>query len=242
MTHRQFQIELERRLQLIDPTLKLDHKLSSDQLFSLLNEAVDKFWKTRYSGINYKLKGFEQNQKRIDDLRSLVKSKVYTENDIIANTTSDYNIILPNDYNVLLGDTVEITPIDNTDACWKKDIAGNYIPYSSDTIESTIETKDKQLTNSLSEHHLKYCKARPLRLISGSNITLLTDGQYKVYKYTIQYLSKPTKIGIGSLSTEYVDLPESTHMEIVKMAVQIYAATIPTQNYNSYSSEVNTME
>lgn len=241
MTHRQFQIELERRLQLTDPTLKLDNKLSSDQLFSLLNEAVDKFWKTRYSGINYKLKGFEQDQKRTDDLRSLVKNKIYDYNEIIIDNESKYHVTLPIDYNILLGDTVEILPNDDNPQ-WKKDSQNNYIPFSADTIESTIETKDKQLANSLSEHHLKYCKARPLRLISGSDIMLLTDGQYKVSGYSISYLSKPSKIGQGSLSVEYTDLPESTHMEIVKMAVQIYAATIPTQNYNSYSSEVNTME
>lgn len=242
MTHRQFQIELERRLQLIDPTLKLENKLSSDQLFSLLNESIDKFWKTRYSGINYKAKGFEQNQKRIDDLRTLVKSKVYTDTDITTNSTSNYTVTLPVDYNILLGDTVEIIPISSNHTCWEKDNSGNYIPHSSDTIESTIETKDNQLANSLSEHHLKYCKARPLRLISGSNITLFSDGQYKVSKYSISYLSKPSKLGQGSLSVEYTDLPESTHMEIVKIAVQLYAATIPTQNYNSYSNEVNTME
>ena len=46
MTPREFQIETERRIQLIDPTTAKENKLSSDTIYSLLNEAVDKFWKT----------------------------------------------------------------------------------------------------------------------------------------------------------------------------------------------------
>lgn len=38
-----------------------------------LNEAIDRFIKTRYSGMNVKRESFEQSQKRTDDLRSLVK-------------------------------------------------------------------------------------------------------------------------------------------------------------------------
>jgi hypothetical protein len=61
MTDRQFQIEFERRLQLMDPELVRTNKLSSDTIFSFINEAIDKFYKTRYSGINAKSEGFEQS-------------------------------------------------------------------------------------------------------------------------------------------------------------------------------------
>ena len=42
-----------------------------------LMAGLDKFIKTRYSGINYKRTAFEQDQKRIDDLRTLVTNKTY---------------------------------------------------------------------------------------------------------------------------------------------------------------------
>lgn len=73
MTDRGFQIEFERRLQLMDPNLVIKDKLSSDTIISFINEAIDKFYKTRYSGVNFKAQGFEQTQKRIDDLRTLIK-------------------------------------------------------------------------------------------------------------------------------------------------------------------------
>ena len=241
MTDRKMQIEFERRLQLMDPELVLTNKLNSDTIFSFINEAIDKFYKTRYSGANSKAEGFEQSQKRIDDLRNLIKTESYTE---IKSEGSVYSIELPEDYVILLGDTVGIQPSDDyIYNCWKMDEDGEYIIKKVDTIEATIETIDRQLSNSLSEHKLKYSTARPLRLIQGNKVNLYTDGNYKVSEYSITYLSKPEHLDSKHITnTEYTSLPEHTHMEIVKMAVQLYMATKPVQHYSVYSSEVNNME
>lgn len=225
----------------MDPELVTTNKLNSDTIFSFINEAIDKFYKTRYSGINSKSEGFEQSQKRIDDLRNLVKTEEYFA---ITNTDNRYEVELPNDYVMLLGDTAGIQPLDDyNDPCWKRDEDGDYIIKRNDTIEATIETIDRQLGNSLSEHRLKYCTARPLRLIQGNKIYLYTDGKYKVSEYTITYLSKPVLLDSKNITnTEYTSLPEHTHMEIVKMAVQLYLATKPMEHYSAYSTEVNYME
>lgn len=69
-----------------------------------MNEAKDKFYITRYTGINYKQKGFEQDQKRIDDLRTLVKTKKYSDGEITAEDNR-YSVEFPEDYVILLGDT-----------------------------------------------------------------------------------------------------------------------------------------
>lgn len=45
----------------MDPELSSTKKLNSDTIFSFINEAIDKFYKTRYSGINSKGEGFEQS-------------------------------------------------------------------------------------------------------------------------------------------------------------------------------------
>lgn len=225
----------------MDPELISTKKLNSDTIFSFINEAIDKFYKTRYSGINSKGEGFEQSQKRIDDLRSLIKTATF-DYDIIRQG-SVYKIELPNDYVLMLGDTATITPTAGNEQCWEKDEYGEYIPKSTDTIEATIETIDRQLNNSLSEHLLKYCTARPLKLIQGDNVLLYTDGKYQVSSYTITYLSKPQLLNPTNItSDEYTSLPEHTHMEIVKMAIQLYLATKPMQHYSAYSTEVNNME
>lgn len=122
MTDRQLQIEFERRLQLMDPTLVSSNKLNSDTIFSFINEAIDKFYKTRYSGINSKNEAFEQSQKRIDDLRGLIKTITYT-NDTeashkIINEDTVYKVELPEDYVLMLGDTASITPAEGYEMCW----------------------------------------------------------------------------------------------------------------------------
>ena len=241
MTIRQLQIEFERRLQLMDPELVGTNKLNSDTIFSFINEAIDKFYKTRYSGINSKSEGFEQSQKRIDDLRNLIKTTIFT--DQIINEGNIYKVELPKDYVLMLGDTAGITPLDEYAQCWELNENGDYVIKYNDAIEATIETIDRQLNNSLSEHLLKYCNARPLKLIQGNDVLLYTDGKYKVSEYKITYLSKPLFIDSSNIAnTEYTSLPEHTHMEIVKIAVQLYLATKPMQHYSAYSTEVNNME
>lgn len=242
MSPRNMQIEFERRLQLMDPNLVIKEKLTSDTIISFINEAIDKFYKTRYSGINFKVQGFEQTQKRIDDLRTLIKNKKYTEGSINKSDRNSYSVELPEDYVLLLGDTAGIQP-SNLNECWETNERGEYIIKYIDTLESTIETLDRQLGNSLSEHKLKYCQARPLKLIQDNNVILYTDGNYKISEYQITYLAKPSKIDPSNITnTEYTDLPEHTHMEIVKMAIQIYLATKPMQHYNAYSNEIASME
>lgn len=242
MSPRELQIEVERRLQLINPELSLAGKLPSDTIMSFINEAIDKFWKTRYSGLNYKQRGFEQDQKRTDDLRTLVTKHTYKDTNISKINQVEYTVTLPDDYVILLGDTAGISPADGViNNCWEKDALGNYKIKYSDTIEGTIETVDRIKENSLSEYHLKYTKAKPIRLIQDNTITLYTDGNYKVAEYTIEYLKKPSKVDLKTNPTdEYTDLPSHTHMEVVKLTVQLILATLP--NYNVYSNEVNSME
>lgn len=235
MTGIQFQEAFEREINQFNDIF---NKPTSTETEYWLNQGLEKFYKTRYSGINFKQLGFEQNQKRIDDLRTLV-SKVTSE----PTSTNDetYQVVLPKDYFALLGDTAGIQPVDDNE-CWEKE-NGEYVIKYTDTIESTIETVDRDKQNSLSEYRLKYCFARPLRLIENNNIILYTDGNYKVSSYTLTYLKRPSKIDIHtSPYSEYTNMPTHTHSEIVKLAAQMYIENKGNQRYNSYSNEVNTME
>jgi hypothetical protein len=109
MTFIELQEAFELEINVLDDAFK---KPKSSDIEWWLNRGLEKFWKTRYSGINYKQKGFEQNQKRIDDLRTLVTKKSYADADITTTSKSEYDVTLPNDYVVLLGDTAGISPAD----------------------------------------------------------------------------------------------------------------------------------
>lgn len=229
----------ELEINLLDDNI--NKPATSDSEF-WLNKGLEKFWKTRYSGINNKGRGFEQDQKRVDDLRTLVTVKYYESTNAISN--SEYSIELPKDYLLLLGDTASILPLDNScNKCWSTDEKGRYIPRKTDTLEATIETIDRQLENSLSEHRLKYCQARPLRLIRGNNVYLYTDGHYQVSAYDLTYLRKPQNINIHSYPyDEYTDMPEHTISEIVRLAAKMYIENQKDPRINTYSQEINEME
>lgn len=209
-----------------------------------LNAGLDKFWKTRYSQMNVKREGFEQTQKRIDDLRLLITNYLYENIDIVTEKGSLYTVTIPEDYAILLGDTAGITPLDGVNMpCWEKDSDGNYVIKYSDTIEGTIDTIDRIKENSLSEYRLCHSKARPIRLVVGDIIELHTDGKYKVSKYRINYLRLPSKIDLHTAPfDDYLDMPEHSQSEIVKLAVQMYLENQTDKRYQSYTEEVNSME
>lgn len=233
--HEAFEIELN----VLDDGLNKPKSMDTEWW---LNKGLEKFWKTRYSGMNPKQLGFEQNQKRIDDLRTLISVEEYDKDKISVINNSLYSISLPEDYLIHLGDTAGIQPI-GINECWELDENGEYIIKYDDTIESTVETIDKQLKNSLSEHKLKYCTARPLKLIQGNEIKLYTDGQYRVSTYRLTYLRRPKHIDIHSDPfAEYTDMPEHTHSEIVKIAAQMYIENQSNQRLNTHNAEVQEME
>lgn len=209
-----------------------------------LNAGLDKFWKTRYGENNFKRDSFEQTQKRIDDLRTLVTEHTFDKNEITKISNNLYTVNLPENYLIMLGDTAGISPADGIDnQCWEKDENGVYIVHYSDTIEGTIETLDRIKENSLSEYHLHYTKAKPIKLIANDSVKLYTDGKYKVSTYTMQYLRKPNRIDIHTNPyEEYADMPEHTHLEIVKLAAQLYIENQLNPRYKSYSNEVVSME
>lgn len=234
-----FEIELNK----LDDNMT---KPTSNVTEYFLNAGLDKFWKSRYSQNNFKREAFEQSQKRIDDLRTLVKEHEYSSSDI--NYTSQglskgcrwSEVTLPKDYVLLLGDRAGISPAPGKDnECWDKDENGKYIPHYSDPIEGTIDTLDRIKENSLSEYHLKYTYAKPIRIMLEDSIRLYTEDTYIVSNYIIQYLRKPNKIDIhANPYAEYTDMPEHTHLEIVKLAAQLYIENQADQRYNSYTQEV----
>lgn len=273
MTYLELQASFELEINKIDANLE---KPKSVDIEYWLNRGLEKFYKTRYTGVNVKGLGFEQDQKRIDDLRTLISVKSFDldrsynivqekpsaseGNKILIDDSwleleqswdkiykvekNGFAVRLPKDYVVLLGDQASIEPTRAEDIqCAERDEDGNIIPWTDDTIEATIETIDKQLRNSLSEHRIKYNRARPLRLIRNNIITLYTDNNYDIVKYNIHYLRRPKEIDIHKDPRgQYEDMPEHTHYEIVKLAVQMYLENQTNNRYETYSNEVNYME
>lgn len=234
MKYIELQEAFELELGVLDDNL---NKPSTSDIEYWLMAGLDKFIKTRYSGLNIKRTGFEQDQKRIDDLRTLIVERSYQ----FTIYPEEYTIELPSDYMITLGETASI--FSSTDPCWPKASNGQPRTKRTDVLEATIENIDRQRQNSLSEHRLHANTARPLRLYRGNNIYLYTDGNYSIKTYSLTYLRIPKRISLTAAPfDEYADMPVSTHQEIVKLAAELYLENEANPRYQTYLNEVNTME
>ena len=71
---------------------------------------------------------------------------------------------------------------------------------------------------------------------------MLTDGKYKIFKYTLGYLRNPNKISLEKPLGEYSEFPEIIMPEIIKTAAQMYIENKSDQRYQTLTNEVNTQE
>jgi hypothetical protein len=178
-----------------------------------INQSLERFIKQRMYGNNYTKESFEQTQKRINDLRTLVTEiNISTSTSIIK--PNSYSATLPNDYLFTIGEEVDIQFIKNS-------------------ILTTIRQAVKQITsdnyrqeidNPMSEFILNYYQAMPLRLYQGSIILLISDGNYTIPTYYLRYIKTPNKLVLGTPGineTNTCELPTETHSEIVIEAVKL---------------------
>ncbi|HKL13111.1 MAG TPA: hypothetical protein VJ907_05845 [Halanaerobiales bacterium] len=218
----------------LDKTSALEvPSFESEELDHWLNKAIERFVKTRYSGVNVKKESFEQTQKRIDDLRTLVKST-----DLILYARS---VEFPNAYIV-----------DDEENDWPSD----YLFTISEEALATINGEEKRvgvvqcthdeyreaIDNPYSEHILHYNSAKPLRLFYEYNVILITDGQYTLSNYYLTYLRVPATVDFDADTPIDCDLPEHTHSEIVDMTVNMLLENIEQPRYKTHSAEVAMME
>lgn len=203
-----------------------------------LNKSILQFVKTRYSGVNVKQESFEQTQKRIDDLRTLIKEIQLTPHLILTSgNTVTYQINLSatgivghlpvTDYLFRVGEEVTIQFFDS--------YTNQNISSVQGVTECTSDTYNTQLENPFSEHILYLKKAKPLRLFKGDLIDLVTDGNYIITHYRLKYIKQPATVSITTNIS--CDLPVHTHHEIVDICVAMLLENIESNRYQSFKQE-----
>ena len=224
-------ISFEREINKLDDTI--EKPLTDDSLY-WLNQAVSKFIKTRFNGSAPHYTSYEQNEKRTVDLSKLISSKTYTDFTVNTNTNYEsYTVDYPQDFMFTLNEDVNIASKDTNN------------PYNLDTcvFECTSDSFMYRINNSLTDFHYRHHRARPLRIRTNNGVSLLTDGNYKISKYTLGYLRKPTEITLDDPLNEYTDFPDIIIPEIVKIAAEMYIENKNIQQrYQTLVNEVNTQE
>lgn len=221
----------EREINMIDNVV--DKPSTDDSLF-WLNQAVVKFIKVRFNGDRIHGTSYEQNEKRRDDLIKLYSMKTFLSKDMRKNSLEpsydSYEIIYPEDFLFSLNEDVVIS--DNN---------GDH-KLNTCMFECTQDSFMYRVNNSLTDFHYRYHRARPLRVRISDGCLLLTDKQYKIYKYSLGYLRKPEEITLDNPFDEYTDFDDTIMPEIIKIAAQMYLENKKDQRYETITQEVSTQE
>lgn len=244
MTNLQILESFEREINKFDNSVL---KPNTDASLYWLNQAVKKFIKTRYNGDLVHKTGYEETEKRFRDLSNLLTTIQYTKSDnsqIInpyklseevsygnyTQTTLDY----PSNFLYTLSETVEISNVtDNEDSKITK-----WVP----VFECTADSFMYRVNNSLTDFHYRNQYARPLRVRTSTGCALLTDGNYTINRYNLQYLRKPNEISLSKPFEEYTEFDGVVLPEIIKIAAQMYLENTAEERYETITNEVNTQE
>lgn len=203
---------------------------TEDSLF-WLNQAVTKFVKLRFNGDFVHKTGYEQTEKRREDLISLFVSKLYNDLEYEQNVNYDeYIIEYPDDFMYALNEDVII-----------ESQFGDY-PMSTCVFECTQDSFMYRINNSLTDFHYRYHRARPIRIRDSKGCKLLTDKKYQIKSYTLGYIKKPDEITLDEPFEEYKDFNDHVLYEIIKMAAQMYLENQSDDRYKTITQEVLTQE
>lgn len=201
-----------------------------------LNNLILKFIETRISDSNIKKESFEETQKRIDDLRTLIKDATITT--VTAGTASDkpnsyfYNLSTgASDYLHRIGEEVEISFTDS--------VTATTVTKRQGVTECTNDMYNRFINNPFSEHRLYLNEAKPLRMFKTTYVELITDGNYTITKYFLRYIRQPATVAYTTLVATRVncDLPSHTHQTIVDMTVATLLENIESNRYQSFKTE-----
>lgn len=221
----------EREINKIDDIV--DKPSTDDSLF-WLNQTVAKFVKLRFNLDPIHLTSYEQNEKRRNDLIKLYKSVEYLYIDMDSDSKEpsydSYKITYPKDFMFSLNEDVIIS--DNN---------GQH-KMNTCMFECTSDSFMYRVNNSLTDFHYRYHRARPLRIRTSDGCILLTDKNYKINKYQLGYLRKPTEITLQNPRDEYEDFNDIVMPEIIKMAAQMYLENKKDERYKTITQEVITQE
>lgn len=223
------QIEFERRVQLIDPTLIVD-KLTSDVIFSFLNAYTERYVKSCFLQND----AVEDNSKALVKITDAIKSLLTRSLIDIANT-DEYNtdkfttrIELPSDYFLYVRSNSVLSKNYKTE---------NEITDPTKYVITTNKLlRSEQIEQVLPTYYNKAIIPNPyVQLDSGNekdfnNNTLylnIIHDEYTIIKnIDLVYYRKPKRfdvIGVDGVNVlNYCELPEDVHMEIVEGAVNMF--------------------
>tara|TARA_R110002012_G_scaffold83854_1_gene210628 strand:+ start:1037 stop:1765 length:729 start_codon:yes stop_codon:yes gene_type:complete len=218
--------------------------LLSEEIDLELNKAIDKFINLKYGKNNVYGKGFEESQKRIDDLRELVVTEKLEikYNDISVNNSFIYTSeLLPQDYRYLIKSLVTTAYERSCTSLSKRE------QQLQDTIKNEVRklgslkiVQQDDIHTLLGDPFNTTKKSKPLAIFEDGKLYIYTNDIFIIKNLKLTYIKNPSKV---SLSLEVdCELSEHTHQEIVDMAISSILEGISDPRYKTQQIELGKNE
>lgn len=241
-----------------------------EELNYWLTVAQERFVKQRFTGHNRYQEGFEDTQKRKDDLRELISS-AYDQSPL---PTASSSLIYPNSWKVeMYGSTIYDSPTGGTVVdlldypnkymfLYNIDVnvdrvLENNASVSGVWMETMDKTHDTAFKNLTTPFNLPYIE-QPVFLLEHNYINIITDPHTTaVNTVKIEYIRYPKKLvnslttgsflGVtpGSPSDEYTtecELAEHTHQEIVELCANLLLENIESSRVQTNELKLSQQE
>jgi hypothetical protein len=184
-----------------------------------LNEAQDQFIKQRYGLNNIYRAGYEQMQKRTDDLKELVISR-YTS----LSTVAHYPNVYRADLSDLYTDEAHTTSATESYMLFIKALQQTCKDGCCNWGDIKLVQQD-DISRVLSDPFNRPTISRPVMIFEDGDIFVWTEEGASIENFLVTFLKRPAQMNKGTYGTSptvvQCELGEYTHKEIVQMAVKI---------------------
>lgn len=186
-----------------------------------LNEAQERFVKHRYGKNNSSRAGFEQTQKRTDDLKRLVRTRFAS-----MSSETSYQYVSDNVYRADLdnlyldGDLVNPAPSDYQ--FYLKSIAQTCMDGCCTWSRVKLAQHD-DISSIATDPFNKPSRSRPVVFFEDGDLFVWTATGYTIDALQVTFVAQPVLMNIGTYGEPLVEceLSEHTHKEILQDAINI---------------------
>jgi len=220
------------------------------EMDKLLNISQDKFVTKRAFGNNTRRTSFEEDQKRRDDLRTLIHSvsiypTINSETQKVTKPMGQF-FILPSDYRHSINEEVLVANLESFQAEVAVDVAteeerSGVTPITHDRYNKIIDDPFNKPSGK-TFYRLDYGDNGDvgfgLNAVNKLIVEVLSTPEYHIITYILRYIKQPIDIS----SKNNCILPPHTHREIVRMAVLEALESIESPRYQSSKIELNEIE
>ena len=213
---RQLGIEVERRLQTILPTFKIENKIDTEDIYAFLNQFQKQYIDAIYRQDDQVESGTRVSVLGEDVLRTLTKHGMLSSG--IMDTTLDYKnkvFTLPSDYYQY------IRSVSNVTGSYKDNDQG---------IVSNILLKQSDINKVINQNYDKHRILRnPMAALEGNTLKIIHDDYTNINYVDVTYIKIPANFSV----TVACELPYECFEDLVAGATDLYVrhltATQPKQ-------------